>query len=85
MQQLLEPIYLLASSVLSVVIGTWLIGELSPKIHRTNLHTPDLMMLSEMKHDLQRTAISWLSGLAASVVGAYKLKDVIDLIIATIK
>ena len=85
MQQLLEPIYLLASSVLFVVIGTWMIGELSPKIHRRNLHTPDLMMLSEMKHDLQRTAIRWLSGLAASVVGAYKLKDVIDLIIATIK
>ena len=82
---MLEPIYLLASSVLSVVIGTWLIGELSPKIHRRNLHTPDLMMLSEMKHDLQRTEIRWLSGMAASIIGAYKLKDVIDLIIATIK
>ena len=38
-----------------------------------------------MKHDLQRTAVRWLSGMAASIIGAYKLKDVVDLIITTVK
>ena len=70
--------------MLSVVIGTWLVGNLSPKIHGRSLQIHQLIELSGMKHDLQRTAIRWLSGLAASVVGAYKLKDVIDLIIAAI-
>ena len=83
---MLEGILLLAGATLSVVIGTWLIGELSPKIgRRRNLHNYELINLAEMKHDLQRTSVRWLSGMSASVVGAYKLKDVVDLIIAAVK
>ena len=83
---MLEGILLLASATLSVVIGTWLLGILSPKIgRRRNLYNQELISLAEMKHDLQRTAVRWLSGMSASVVGAYKLKDVVDLIIAAVK
>ena len=69
-----EGIYLLAASTLCVVIGTWLIGGLSPKIMRRSLDHGDIMELAGMKHDLQRSCVRWLSILAASVVGAYKLK-----------
>ena len=83
---LTEDVLLLAVATMSVVIGTWLIGELSPKrFIRRNLSIQDLMNLAEMKHDIQRSAVRWLSIMAASVVGAYKLKDVIDLIITAIK
>ena len=74
--KLQEAIALLVVAVLCVVIGTWLIGELSPK----NTH-----LASEMKHDAQRSGVRWLSILAGSVVGAYKLHNVIDLIIAAIR
>ena len=73
---MLEAIVLLVSAVSCVVIGTWLIGELSPQ---------KTYLASQLKHDLQRSAVRWLSVLAASVVGAYKLHDVIDLIIAAIR
>ena len=43
------------------------------------------VVLAQMKHDLQRVTVRWLSVLAASVIGAYKLKDVIDLIIAAVR
>ena len=43
------------------------------------------MNLAEMEHDIQHSSVRWLPILAASVVGAYKLKDVIDLIIAAIR
>ena len=79
---MLEGIYLLGAAALSVVVGTWLIGELSPKRFRgRNIHNDELMHLAEMKHDLQRASVRWLAVLAASVVGAYKLNDVINLII----
>ena len=82
---MLEGIYLLGAAVLSVVVGTWLIGELSPKrFPRRTIHNDELMHLAEMKHDLQRSSVRWLSVLAASVVGAYKLNDVIDLIIKAV-
>ena len=68
---MLEGIYLLGGAVLSVVIGTWLIGELSPKINRRILRNDDLMNLAEMKHELQRTSVRWLSGMSASVVSAF--------------
>ena len=71
-----EAIVLLVSAISCVVIGTWLIGELSPK---NTYYAP------RMKHDIQRSAVRWLSGLTASVVGAYKLHDVIDLIITAIR
>ena len=83
---MLEGILLLSGATLSVVIGTWLIGELSPKIgRRRTLHNHELMNLAAMKHDLQRTTVRWLSVMAASIIGAYKLKDVVDLIIAAVK
>ena len=69
---------------MAVVIGAWLIGEASPTISRRNVDTDDLLYLAELKGRMQRTAIIWLSGLAASVVGAYKLKDVVDLIIKAV-
>ena len=53
-----------------------LIGELSPK------HT---YSAPGMKHDLQRSALRWLSVLAASVVGAYKFREVIDLVVTAIR
>ncbi len=81
---MLEIVYLLGGSVLSVVIGTWLIGEMAPEIRRTG-RSYELMYQAEMKHNLQRSAIRWLSILAASVVGSYKLKDVVDLIIEAIR
>ena len=74
--KLQEAILLLVSAVSCVVIGTWLIGELSPK---------NTLLASEMKHDIQRSAVRWLSVLTASVVGAYKVHDVIDLIITAIR
>ena len=74
--ELQEAIVLLASAVSSVVIGTMLIGALSPG-HGFHAH--------EMKSNLQRSAVRWLSMLAASVVGAYKLHDIIDLIITAIQ
>ena len=74
--KLQEAIGLLVSAVLCVVIGTWLIGDLSPK------NTP---FAPQMKHDIQRSAVRWLSMLVASVVGAYKLHDIIDLIITAIR
>lgn len=74
--ELQEAIILLASAVSCVVIGTWLIGEVSPK---------DSYLAPEMKHGVQRSAVRWLSMLAASVIGAYKLHDVIDLIITAIR
>ena len=43
------------------------------------------MNLAAMKHDLQRTTVRWLSVMAASIIGAYKLKDVVDLNIAAVK
>ena len=82
---MLEGIYLRVGATACVAVGMWLIGELSPKITRRGLRTDELMTLAEMKHDLQRVAVRWLSVLAASVIGAYKLKDVIDLIIAAIR
>ena len=82
----LEGIGLVAGSVLCVVVGTWLIGELSPKAFgRRNVSVDNLIYLAEMKHDLQRGSVRWLSILAASVIGAYKLKDVVDLIIAALR
>ena len=45
---MLEGIYLPTASVLAVVIGTWLIGELSPKIPRRYLSHQDRMDLVEM-------------------------------------
>lgn len=80
-----EIVYLLGGSVLSVVMGTWLIGELAPKIRRRTYASNELMYQAEMKHNLQRSAIRCLSILAASVVGAYKLKDIVDLIITALK
>ena len=77
--------YLLGASVLCVVVGTWLIGELSPKIRGRSLSNDSLIELAEKKHSLQRSAVRWLSILVASVVGAYKLKDVIDLRIAAMR
>ena len=74
--KLRETIVLLVIAMLCVVIGTGLIGELSPK----NTH-----LAPELKHDAQRSAVRWLSMLAASIVGVYKLHDVIDLIIAAIR
>ena len=85
-RSVLEGILLLSGATLSVVIGTWLIGELSPKIgRRRTLHNYELVNLAAMKHDLQRTTVQWLSGMAASIIGAYKLKDVVDLVIAAVK
>ena len=82
---MLEVIFLLTGSVLSVVIGIWLIGEISPKMSNRILSNYELRELAEMKHAIQRSSVRWLSVLVASVVGAYKLKDVIDLIIAAIR
>ena len=83
---MLEGILLLVGATLSVVIGTWLIGELAPKIGRRRiLHNHELMNLAAMKHDLQRTSVRWLSGMSASIIGAYRLKHVVDLIIAAVK
>ena len=56
-----------------------------PKIwRRRTFHNYDLMNLAGMKHDLQRTTVRRLSGMAASIIGAYKLRDVVDLIIAAV-
>ena len=82
---MLEAVYLLAASILSAVIGTWLIGELSPKIPRRILSNRERMELADMKHAIHSSSVRWLSVLAASVVGSYKLKDVIELIIAAVK
>ena len=77
---------LLIASTLCVVTGTWLIGELAPRIsRRRTLNTNDLMVLAGMKHGLQRRAVKWLTVMVASVVGAYKLKDVMNLIIAAVR
>ena len=43
------------------------------------------MALAGMKHGLQRRAVKWLTVMVAAVVDAYKLKDVMNLIIAAVR
>lgn len=80
-----EQMALIVAAVLVVALGTWIIGELSPRVRRRGRYPFDSPTLNQMKSDLQRSSVRWLSVLVASVIGAYKLKDVIDLIIAAIK
>ena len=80
-----EGIALLVVSLLCVAIGTWFVGELSPKIRGRVLSNAELLHLSNLKQDLQRTALRWLSFLAASVVGAYKSTEVAHRIIEAIR
>ena len=80
-----EGIALLGASFLCVAIGTWFVGELSPKIRGRVLSNAELLHLSKLKYDLQRTALRWLSFLAASVVGAYKSTEIVDRIVEAIR
>ena len=80
-----EGIALLVASFLCVAIGTWFVGELSPKIRGRVLSNAELLHPSNLKHDVQRTALRWFSFLAASVVGAYKSTDVVDRILEAIR
>ena len=68
-------------SVFCVGVGTWLIGQLPPKMMGRSLQNYELTQLPGVKHDLKRITVRWLSALAALVVGAYKIRDVTEIII----
>ena len=80
---MVEIIIVLVVATACVIAGTFLIGAIAPK---TGYGGPDIGTAeASFKRDLQRTAIRWLSSLSASIVGAYKLFDLIDMVLATIR
>ena len=85
MRTVTEGLLLVVAAVLAVVVGTWIIGELSPRVRRRDRYPLDSATLDQMKSDLQRSSVRWLSIMVSSVIGAYKLKDVVDSIVAAIK